>query len=377
MRDVDLDQIWPFPQRRFNTTQPYLIAQTDDTAPAVYDLSVDADAEALSSALDEHASNLAADGRGVLRAGRETVPFAAKHSVVAPPALSAAAVRGAQDAALAYGGHPPPLPGDASHAAPATEPLQAAPPKAPDDPMPELVVTAMPPPPLLNVAPRTPDVPLTADLKTRPARSAVADAANDSPLARVRRDWTPLVWGGLGFMAGMLAWHVIGFWTFMSDVVLNANDTRTVTRGGPVAARAPSQKTPKAAVKETAATGVASTAPVTAHKLAASLSGTAGTGPPPSAETVCMTLALNRAAGTTAPAACAEEAVAGLRDSGFNRRADRLALRPRLQDPVAWTGGTAVDTTRVEPPAAETEAAAEPVMDFGTLQPADLKLDME
>jgi len=371
MRDVDLDQIWPFPQRRFNTTQPYLIAQTDDDNAAVYDLSVDADAEAFSSALDEHASNLAADGRGVLRAGQETAPFAPKRNVVAPPALSAAAVRGSPNAAHACGGHPPPLPGDASHAAPATEPLQAAPPKATDDPMPELVVTAPPP---LHVAP---DALPAADLKTRSVRHAVADVPNGPALARNRRDWTPLVWGGLGFMAGMLAWHVIGFWTFMSDVVLNANDTRTVTRGGPVVARAPSQKTPKAAVKETAATGVASTAPVTAHKLAASLSGTAGTGPPPSAETVCMTLALNRAAGTTAPAACAEEAVAGLRDSGFNRRADRLALRPRLQDPVAWTGGTAVDTTRVEPPAAETEAAAEPVMDFGTLQPADLKLDME
>jgi hypothetical protein len=91
-----------------------------------------------------------------------------------------------------------------------------------------------------------------------------------------------------------------------------------------------------------------------------------------------MTLALNRAAGTTAPAACAEEAVAGLRDSGFNRRGDRLALRPRLQDPVAWTGGTAVDTTRVEVPAvAETEAEADPSMDYGTLQPADLKLNMD
>jgi len=375
MRDVDLDQIWPFPQRRFNTTQPYLIAQTDNSARAVYDLSVDADAEAFSSALDEHTSNLAGEGPGVLRAGRETVALAPKRGVVAPPALSAAALRGPQDAAYAYDRRPPPLPSHASHTAPATDLLQAAPPKTPDDPAPEVAGTATPP---LNVAPRMPDAAPTEDLKTRPARSAVANAPNDPALARTRRDWTPLVWGGLGFMAGMLAWHVVGFWTFMSDVVLNANDTRAVTRGGPVAARARPQMMPKVAVKEPAATDIASTAPVAAQKLGASLSGTAGTGPAPSAETVCMTLALNRAAGTTAPAACAEEAVAGLRDSGFNRRADRLALRPRLQDPVAWTGGTAVDTTLVEPaPAAETEAAAEPVMDFGTLQPADLKLDMD
>ncbi len=373
MRDVDLDQIWPFPQRRFNTAQPYLIAQTDDSNAAVYDLSVDADAEAFSSALEEHASNWATDGRDVLRAGQETAPLTPKRNVVAPPALSAAALRGAQNAAHAYDGHPPPLPGHASHAAPATEPLQVAPPKAPDDPMPEVVVTATPPP--LHVAP---DALPAADLKTRPARHAVADRPNDPALARNRRDWTPLVWGGLGFMAGMLAWHVIGFWTFLSDVVLNANDARA-THSGPVAARALPHRTSKVAVKAPAATDAASMAPVAAaQKLAASLSGTAEPGPPPPAETVCMTLALNRVAGTTAPAACAEEAVAGLRDSGFNRRGDRLALRPRLQDPVAWTGGTAVDTTRVEPsPAAETEAAAEPVMDFGTLQPADLKLDMD
>ncbi len=371
MRDVDLDQIWPFPQRRFNATQPYLIAQTGDDNAAVYDLSVDADAEAFSSALEEHTSNLAADGRGVLRAGRETVPFAPKRNVVAPPALSAAALSGSQNAAHPYDGHPPPLPGHASHAAPATEPLQVTPPKAPDDPMPEVVVTATPPP--LHAAP---DALPTADLKTRPARSAIADVPNDPASVRNRRDWTPLVWGGLGFIAGMLAWHVIGFWTFLSDVVLNANDARA-TRSVPVAARAQPQKTPKAAVKEPATTDAASMTPVTAQKLAASLSGTAGTGPPSPAETVCMTLALNRAAGTTAPAACAEEAVAGLRDSGFNRRADRLALRPRLQDPVAWTGGTAVDTTRVEASAVAETEAAEPVMDFGTLQPADLKLDVD
>lgn len=372
MRDVDLDQIWPFPQRRFNTTQPYLIAQTDDDNAAVYDLSVDADAEAFSSALEEHASNWAADGSDVLRTGRETAPFAPKRNVVAPPALSAAALRGAQDAALAYDKRPPPLPGLAAHAAPVSKPLQVAP---PTDPAAEDVVAATPPP--LNVTPLVPDSAPTADLKTRPARSAVVDVPNHPASARIRRDWTPLVWGGLGFMAGMLAWHVIGFWTFLSDVVLNANETRA-TRSGPVAARAQPHRTSKVAVKGAAVTDVASTAPVAAQKLAASLSGTAESGAPPPAETVCMTLALNRVAGTTAPAACAEEAVAGLRDSGFNRRADRLAQRPRLQDPVVWTGGTAVDTTRVEPArAAETEAEADPAMGYGTLQPADLKLDMD
>jgi hypothetical protein len=33
-----------------------------------------------------------------------------------------------------------------------------------------------------------------------------------------------LAWGGLGFVTGAIFWHVVGFWTFLSDVVLKAPD---------------------------------------------------------------------------------------------------------------------------------------------------------
>jgi hypothetical protein len=31
------------------------------------------------------------------------------------------------------------------------------------------------------------------------------------------------VWGGLGFLAGAVFWHAVGFWTFVSDAVFNGS----------------------------------------------------------------------------------------------------------------------------------------------------------
>jgi hypothetical protein len=44
-----------------------------------------------------------------------------------------------------------------------------------------------------------------------------------------RRLRTALVWGGLGFITGAVFWHAVGFWDFMSAVVLNSGpDTELV-----------------------------------------------------------------------------------------------------------------------------------------------------
>ncbi len=45
--------------------------------------------------------------------------------------------------------------------------------------------------------------------------------------------WAALLWGGLGFVAGAVFWHLVGFWSFLSEVVLD----RTT---GPQAAEASS-----------------------------------------------------------------------------------------------------------------------------------------
>lgn len=47
----------------------------------------------------------------------------------------------------------------------------------------------------------------------------------DGVLTGVRRNRTALYWGGLGFVIGALFWHFIGFWSFVSQIVLNGDGT--------------------------------------------------------------------------------------------------------------------------------------------------------
>lgn len=178
--------------------------------------------------------------------------------------------------------------------------------------------------------------------------------------ARSRASWhAPVIWGGLGFLAGMAAWHVIGFWGFVSDAVFNGGGARIVEAGR---AR---QSAPLAGTLSTspgkggAPLGTDNAAAVTPTRA------TAGTPQP------CVAVALDRGGGHVSKEPCAPEA---LRDAGFNRRADRLVLQPRLQDPAAWSGTTAVNNE--DPPdGAPSDSAA--VIDFGTLKPTDFKLDAE
>jgi len=37
-----------------------------------------------------------------------------------------------------------------------------------------------------------------------------------------RPGWPALAWGGLGFASGIVFWHFVGFWSFVSDVVFKA-----------------------------------------------------------------------------------------------------------------------------------------------------------
>jgi len=61
------------------------------------------------------------------------------------------------------------------------------------------------------------------------------------PAPKRRRSMrSALAWGGLGFVTGAIFWHAVGFWTFLSDVVLKAPDTAAkaaLTSGAAVAAR--------------------------------------------------------------------------------------------------------------------------------------------
>lgn len=199
-----------------------------------------------------------------------------------------------------------------------------------------------------------------------PPETAAAQAPT-APAPRRKRDYTALVWGTSGFLAGMLAWHVVGFWSFVSNVVLNADDPRARTLEGflpqvGIAGPAPEQKN-----LSRLSTPAKALIPVAAKKDGG-------------AQFACVALAMDRSAGATRSVACSGTH-ADMRDAGFNRRTDRLALRPRLQDPVAWTGTTAVQISETaEPVAPETMATAPDTqtsgIETGTLRDADLKLDL-
>ena len=48
------------------------------------------------------------------------------------------------------------------------------------------------------------------------------------------RRTTTIAWGALGFVVGAVFWHFIGFWSFVSDVVLKGHpeDARVVAQAG-------------------------------------------------------------------------------------------------------------------------------------------------
>lgn len=62
-----------------------------------------------------------------------------------------------------------------------------------------------------------------------------AEAAAD-PTPQPQATWrTPIAWAGVGFLVGAIFWHFIGFWGFVSDIVLNgrgAVDERYVEQTG-------------------------------------------------------------------------------------------------------------------------------------------------
>lgn len=133
-------------------------------------------------------------------------------------------------------------------------------------------------------------------------------------------DRSPLVWSGLGFVAGMITWHFIGFWSFVSNVVYTGEPvpqivTGSISNAGNSADPAPGSLVVKADPAK------------------------------------CIVLEIDRALGEARPSACTA-ALEPLRDAGYRRRSDRAYARPRLQDPNIWAGTTAVETA-----AAVTEVA--------------------
>lgn len=65
-----------------------------------------------------------------------------------------------------------------------------------------------------------------------PARALpIGEPAPQAPSKKARRTLrAALLWGALGFFAGAIFWHAVGFWTFVSEVVLNRGDGAVFAR---------------------------------------------------------------------------------------------------------------------------------------------------
>lgn len=63
-----------------------------------------------------------------------------------------------------------------------------------------------------------------------PPAAPVRPAPQRANTSAAKRRWSEvtsaIVWGGGGFVVGAVFWHVIGFWSFMSAVVLGDADSR-------------------------------------------------------------------------------------------------------------------------------------------------------
>ncbi len=166
---------------------------------------------------------------------------------------------------------------------------------------------------------------------------------------RVRRfgrsfDERAAVYGALGFICGMIVWHVVGFWSFMSNVVLNSPDASSSRPQALAQSEVARRSTAAASDTQAGAitTGSISSAPVAKARDV-------------SRADLCLALQLDRASGTTRTAPCPDDAHT-FRDAGFQRRADQVATTPRLENATAWATGTALSSNAAATDASMSES---------------------
>ena len=113
------------------------------------------------------------------------------------------------------------------------------------------------------------------------------------------------LWLTMGFIAGVIAWHAVGFWGFVSDTVLQGTGHAHAVAWTPPA-------------------------PITTGSIASYT-------PQPGA---CLALTLDRTSTTTSAAPCASD-TQPMRDAGRRQRENRLSsAETRLQDRNAWPATT-------------------------------------
>lgn len=146
------------------------------------------------------------------------------------------------------------------------------------------------------------------------------------------------VWLSTGFVAGMVSWHAIGFWGFVSASVLSSPTAREpvqiAAHAAPQASSLPSQ--------------------ITTGSLPTFV-------PLPGA---CMALTVDRTSGATVAQTC-NLGDQPMRDAGRRRKADRLpGAEVRLQAPSVWASATTATPAPNELTVEDRQAAPVEASDF-------------
>jgi hypothetical protein len=169
-----------------------------------------------------------------------------------------------------------------------------------------------------------PPVVRTPQPEVRPLRGTAAKIPSPGDRA------SPVLWGGLGFVAGILAWHLLGFWTFVAKVV---NDPPTASER--VAIARPERRLQELPALQNAGPPKAN-AQLTTGSLQPSTAVLFSLDPKN-----CQSLVLDRQTGQTRLEPCPEN-TRTMRDAGRQRRGDLAANRARNLDSAAWAQGTAI-----------------------------------
>ncbi|NOT70220.1 MAG: hypothetical protein HOP09_02740 [Hyphomicrobium sp.] len=169
-------------------------------------------------------------------------------------------------------------------------------------------------------------------------------------------------WLSMGFVAGMVSWHAVGFWGFVSQSVLN----------GPGRSPAQIAAQPTTVTEKT----LLQPAQVSSSLANASQTGTSQitTGSLPTFVPLpgaCMALTVDRTTGATVARTC-DVGEQPMRDAGRRRKGDRMpGAEARLQEPTVWASATTATPVENALTAQDLQAAPPAEQDF------DLRLRVE
>lgn len=147
--------------------------------------------------------------------------------------------------------------------------------------------------------------------------AGAAENADPTPRSRAR---TAIVWGGAGFILGAVVWHFIGFWQFVTTVVVKKSEDDVVVT--------PSRPSRVLAALPREQPAVAATAELEPH--------------------ACTALRLDRQTGETMPVPCVDTDGAAPRLSERSLRGDLEVSAASSGPAVAdWTGRVSADTVTI------------------------------